>query len=268
MTSPDIVADTLDAAVLQRLLTTTTFGRSLHVLSQTASTNDDAKILAQRGAAEGTVVLAEQQTRGRGRQGRTFASPAGVGIYLSLIVRPQVSPEQLPQLTLVVAVATAEAIWDCCSLSVGLKWPNDVEVNNKKVAGILTEAIWCPDGTLAVIVGIGINVNTTHAQFPPALHQRVTSLTLETGAPVARLPLIAQLFARLERYYETFLHTGLPPILERWRHYSGIAGRRVRFVEATDTREGTVVGLDETGALLVQTANGVQRVIAGEVVFL
>jgi BirA family biotin operon repressor/biotin-[acetyl-CoA-carboxylase] ligase len=269
MAAPGITADALDATTVQRLLTTATFGRSLHILSQTGSTNDDAKILAQRGAAEGTVVLAEQQTAGRGRQGRTFASPAGVGIYLSLLLRPQVPAGQLPQLTLVVAVATAEAITETCALAVGLKWPNDIEVNGKKVAGILTEAVWSPDGTLAVIIGIGINVNTTLAHLPPALHQRVTSLALETGALVARLPLIARLLAHLERDYETFLHTGFPPILERWRRYSCIVGRHVRWGETADAKEGTVLGVDDAGALLVRTAHGtVHRVIAGEVVFL
>jgi BirA family biotin operon repressor/biotin-[acetyl-CoA-carboxylase] ligase len=192
-----------------------------------------------------------------------------VGIYLSLLVRPQVLPEALPQLTLVVAVATAEAITESCALAVGLKWPNDVEANGKKVAGILTEAVWNPDGTCAVIIGIGINVNTTRAQFPSALHQRVTSLAMETGAAVARLPLIARLLAALERYYALFLHTGFAPILERWQRYSCCAGRPVRFVVGAEAREGTVIGVDAAGALLVQTVNDqVQRIIAGEVVFL
>jgi BirA family biotin operon repressor/biotin-[acetyl-CoA-carboxylase] ligase len=247
MTCPGIIADALDATVLQRLLTTRTFGRFLHILGQTASTNDDAKLLAQRGAPEGTVVLAEQQTRGRGRQGRSFASPAGVGIYLSLIVRPDVSPTRLPQLTLVVAVATAEAIAEACALPVGLKWPNDVEISGKKVAGILTEAMLCPGGSW----------------------QRVTSLALATGSPFSRPPLMARLLAQLERLYDTFQQGKFASILERWRHYGCVTGRAVQFTDAADVREGIVVGVDDDGALLVQAVSGnVQRVIAGEVVFL
>jgi BirA family biotin operon repressor/biotin-[acetyl-CoA-carboxylase] ligase len=269
MASPASIADPLEATAVQKLLVTRTFGRPLHILGQTASTNGDAKILAQRGAPEGMVVLAEQQTHGRGRQGRTFASPAGVGIYLSLIVRPLLPSTQLPQLTLMAAVAVAETITEVCALPVGLKWPNDVEVAGKKVAGILTEAVFCPGGSLAVIIGIGINVNTSLEQLPSSLRQRVSSLALAAGSAVPRAPLIAQLLAQLEHLYDSFQHTGLALILERWRHYGCIAGRRVRFAAATNVQDGTAVGVDDDGALRIQTVNGdVHRVIAGEVVFL
>ena len=153
-----MIPDPLDAAILQRLLTTQTFGRTLHILAQTPSTNDQAKTLAAQGAPEGTVVIAEQQTQGRGRHGRTFVSPVGVGIYLSLLLRPSIETTRLPPLTLLVAVAAAEAIADVTSLPVGLKWPNDVEIHGKKVAGILTEAIMRIGQPPAVIIGIGINV--------------------------------------------------------------------------------------------------------------
>jgi BirA family biotin operon repressor/biotin-[acetyl-CoA-carboxylase] ligase len=261
--------NTLEATILQQRLTTKAFGRPLYIVPQTGSTNDDVKTLAQQGAPEGTVVLAERQNRGRGRQGRSFTSPAGVGIYLSLLVRPRCSPAQLPQLTLLVAVATAEAILKVCTVPIGLKWPNDVEVAGKKVAGILTEALWSPDGNLAVIIGIGINVNTTLTQLPPALQQRVTSLALATGSSVSRRQLIVHLLAQLEHFYEVYQHAGLPPILEHWQRYDQMAGRRVRYTMTSTHQEGVVSGLDVDGALLVQTADGtLQRVIAGEVVFL
>jgi BirA family transcriptional regulator, biotin operon repressor / biotin---[acetyl-CoA-carboxylase] ligase len=269
MCSPGDIADPLEAAALQQLLVTRTFGRTLHIVSQTASTNDDAKILAQRGAPEGTVLLAEQQTHGRGRQGRTFASPAGVGIYLSLIVRPLLPPAQLPQLTFMAAVAAAEAITGVCAVPVALKWPNDVEVGGKKVAGILTEAMLCPGGSLAVIIGIGINVNTSLEQLPCALRHKVSSLALAVGSAVARAPLIALLLAQLERLYGIFLHTGVAPILERWRHYGRMAGRRVRYATSASMQDGTAVGVDDDGALLILTVAGeVQRIIAGEISFL
>src|SRR5215510_16193923 len=135
MAQPVTSTDILDCLALQQLLATQTFGRTLHIVPSTTSTNDIMKTLAQHGAPEGTVVLAEQQTHGRGRYGRTFASPAGVGIYVSLLVRPQVDTIRLPQLTLAMAVATAEALVESCALPVRLKWPNDVVIHGKKVAG-------------------------------------------------------------------------------------------------------------------------------------
>jgi BirA family biotin operon repressor/biotin-[acetyl-CoA-carboxylase] ligase len=259
----------LDATVLQRLLTTKALGRTLHILSQTPSTNDEVKTLATHGALEGTVVLAEQQTKGRGRQGRSFASPAGVGIYLSLLLRPPFEPSRLPQLTLLVAVATAETLSEISALNVGLKWPNDVEIHGKKVAGILTETLIRAGEPPAVIVGIGINVNTKLEQLPSVLHQHATSLALAAGHTFSRHQLIATLLAHLERLYHAFQHTGLASIRERWLHYGRIVGRRVRFSHVSTDKEGTVIGLDEDGALLVQAGNNTpQRLLSGNVTFI
>jgi BirA family biotin operon repressor/biotin-[acetyl-CoA-carboxylase] ligase len=249
-------------------LTTKTLGRTLHLLTYTASTNDDAKALAQSGAPEGTVVLTEHQTQGRGRQGRCFASPAGVGIYLSLLLRPRLDTACLPQLTLLVAVATAETITEVSALPVDLKWPNDVEIRGKKVAGILTEAVIRIGQPPAVIVGIGINVNTSLEQFPDALRPRATSLALTAGHPWSRHQLIASLLMHLERLYDTLQQAGIAPILERWLHYGCIVGRRVRWSQAQAETTGTVRGLATDGALLVQLPDGrLQRVISGDVVF-
>ena len=269
MARPETFPDVLDRPALQRLLTTQTFGRTLYVLPSTTSTNDIAKALAQHGAPEGTVVLAEHQTRGRGRYGRTFASPAGVGIYLSLLVRPQVDTSRLPQLTLAIAVATAEAFVEHCALPVRLKWPNDVEIHGKKVAGILSEVVLGAGASPVAIIGIGINVNTTLAHLPPELHQHVTSLALASGHPWPRLPLIALLLAHLERLYQAFHRGDIAPILQRWLHHSQITGRQVRFTSEYSAGTGTVVGLDADGALVVQHSNGMrQRLVAGEVTFL
>jgi BirA family biotin operon repressor/biotin-[acetyl-CoA-carboxylase] ligase len=257
--------DALDALALQRLLITKTIGRPLHVLAETSSTNDDVKQLAHQGAPEGTVVVAAQQLKGRGRQGRAFASPAG-GVYLSVLLRPRVETSQLSQLTLVVAVAAAEALSAVTDLPIALKWPNDVEIHGKKVAGILTEAILRADAPPAVVVGIGLNVNTPLAQFSPDLRQRITSLAHEMGRPVARQPLIAALLARLEYAYEAFQREDMSHMHERWLHYGHIVGRRVRFDGETT---GTVLGLAADGALLVHTgASTLQRIISGDVTFL
>ncbi len=260
--------DVLDTHALQQILTTQTFGRTMYILPSTTSTNDILKDLAHHGAPEGTVVVAEHQTHGRGRHGRIFASPAGVGIYVSLLVRPQVDTPRLPQLTLASAVATAEALAEYSALPVRLKWPNDVEIHGKKVAGILCEAVLSPATSPLVIIGVGINVNTALEHFPPELHQQVTSLALAAGHPWARLPLLAGLLAHLERLYHTFHHGDITPILQRWLHYGPIIGRRVRFTNASGAGVGTVVDLAEDGALLVQNTNGVQqRLVAGEVFF-
>ena len=269
MAWPETSPDVLDRPALQQLLTTHTFGRTLYILPCATSTNDIVKALAQRGAPEGTVVLAEQQTRGRGRYGRTFASPAKVGIYLSLLVRPQVDTIRLPQLTLAIAVATAEALVEYCALPVRLKWPNDVEIHGKKVAGILSEAVLGTGASPKAIIGIGINVNTALEHLPPELHQHVTSLALASGHPWPRLPLIACLLAHLERLYQAFQQGDIAPILQRWLHYGQILGRQVRFTYEDSAGTGTVVGLDEDGALLVQHTDGMrQRLVAGEVTFL
>jgi BirA family biotin operon repressor/biotin-[acetyl-CoA-carboxylase] ligase len=263
-------SDVLEATALQQLLNTQVFGRTVHILPSTTSTNDIVKDLAQQGAPEGTAVVAEHQTQGRGRHGRSFVSPAGVGIYVSLLVRPQADIQRLPQLTLAVAVATAEALAEYSALPVHLKWPNDVEISGKKVAGILCEAVLNPTASPLVIIGIGINVNTALEQFPPELHQHVTSLALAAGHTWARLPLLALLLAHLERLYRAFQQGDTTSVRQRWLHYGGqMIGRQVRFAPEPSAGVGTVVDLDEDGALLVQSADGTQHcLVAGEVHFL
>ena len=262
------IPDPLEADDLHRLLTTETLGRIIHVKAQTTSTNDIAKQLARDGAPEGAVVLAEQQHRGRGRQGRNFASPAGVGIYMSLLLRPQIELSRLPQLTLLAAVATAEAIAEVSSLPVELKWPNDVLIRGKKTGGILTESVFQADLSPVAIVGIGINVNTALEQFPAELRHQVTSLALAAGRFVPRLKLIAAILGRLEPLYDTFQQRGLVPILPRWLHYGRMAGKPVRCSTERGVEEGVVLGLDADGALLIRGRDDSRlRVISGEVEF-
>ena len=262
-------SDPLEVDVLQRLLATRTLGRNLRVEVRTASTNDIAKKLAQDGAPDGTAVLADQQVRGRGRQGRSFASPAGVGIYMSLLLRPQVKISNLPQLTLVAGVATAEAIAQVTSLPVELKWPNDIMIEKKKAGGILTESVIQADQSPVAIVGIGINVNTTLEQFPAELRGQVTSLALAAGRFVPRLPIAAAVLGHFEPLYDTFQQSGLAPILPRWLHYGRVAGKPVRCTTERGVEEGVALGLDEDGALLVRSRENPRlRVLSGEVVFL
>jgi BirA family biotin operon repressor/biotin-[acetyl-CoA-carboxylase] ligase len=188
---------------------------------------------------------------------------------VSLLVRPQVEAIRLPQLTLAIAVATAEALVEYCALPVRLKWPNDVEIHGKKVAGILSEAVLGAGVSPVAIIGIGINVNTTLEHLPAALHQHVTSLAMASGHPWPRLPLLALLLAHLERLYEVFQQGDIPSILQRWLHYGPIIGRQVRFTYASSGGTGTVVGLAEDGALVVQHPDGMQRrLVAGEITFI
>lgn len=261
--------DPIEAESLRHLLTTTCFGRTLYVLQQTSSTNDELKTLATRNAPAGTVVVADHQTNGRGRLGRSFASPPGVGIYLSLLLYPRIEPARLPQLTLMVAVATAETLFEMSGLAIHLKWPNDVEIGGRKVSGILTEALMQPAASPAVIIGIGINVNNELEHFPAELRSRATSLALTAGQRFSRLQIIARLLSHLEGFYGIWQQIGIAPILERWLHYGPIVGRAVRFADADAMRTGVVTGLDEDGALLVETgAAAPQRIYSGEVIFL
>ena len=236
------IPDALAAGSLQRLLTTQTLGRTIHIEARTTSTNDVAKQLARGGTPEGTLVLAEQQHRGRGRQGRSFVSPAGVGIYMSLLLRPQIETGRLPQLTLLAAVAVAEAIAEVHSLSVELKWPNDVMIHDKKAGGILTESVFQANLSPVAIVGIGINVNTVLEQFPAALRHQVTSLALAAGRFVPRPRLIAAILGHFEPLYHTFQQQGLAPILPRWLHYGRIAGKPIRCTTERGIEEGGGVG--------------------------
>ncbi len=264
------IREPLEVPVLRQLLPTEIFGQEVHVLASTTSTNDEARILAQRGAPEGTVVLAEEQTHGRGRQGRSFASPAGVGIYLSLLLRPRMDPARLPPLTLLAAVAVAEAITEVCALPVSLKWPNDVQIHGKKVAGILLETLIGAENAPVVIMGIGINVNTTLEQLPDTLRASVTSLALAAGRPFSRHRLIAALLTYGEQLYREFRAGNLTYILQRWLHYGrALLGQRVQYTQHREVQEGTVLGLDNDGALLVQTTTGLrQRLVSAEVTFL
>ena len=263
------ISDPLEVDVLKRLLATRTLGRNLRVEARTASTNDIAKQLARDGAPDGTVVLADQQLRGRGRQGRSFTSPAGVGIYMSVLLRPQVAISRLPQLTLLAAVATAEAIEEISSLSVELKWPNDIMIEKKKAGGILTESVMRADLSPMAVVGIGINVNTTLEQFPAELREQVTSLALAAGRFVPRLRIAAAILGHLEPLYDTFQHKGLAPVLPRWLHYGRVAGKPVRCTTERGVEEGVALGLDVDGALLVRSREDPSvRIVSGEVVFL
>lgn len=250
---------------LEQGLKTKTMGQSIYFYEETDTTNNRARELALEGAPEGTLVIAEKQTAGRGRRGKVWESPLGTGIWMSLVLRPQIMPAEASVLTLLCGLATAEAIEAETGLSAGIKWPNDILINGKKAVGILTEMDCEMSQVHFVIPGIGINVNT--ASFPPEIADIATSLYLECGKTVSRRRLLHKVLERLEEHYETFLRTGsFAAMLEDYRKHCITLGKEVHvlgrepfFAEALD--------ITPEGELLVRRAdNGKEEVVfSGEV---
>src|SRR6266542_2395131 len=211
-------------AEIARHLATRRIGRVIHHFDSIDSTNRHAMELARRGAAEGEVVVAEAQTAGRGRLGRSFFSPEGLSFYGSIILRPEISPVRAPQITLVAGMAVADAVEKHAGTRPGLKWPNDVRLGPMKVAGILTEMESEANRVLYVVCGPGINLNVPSAEFPPELSTVATSILAATGRRVDRAAFAADLFGSFERLYDEFLSRGLVRLQERWNGYSVLNG--------------------------------------------
>jgi BirA family biotin operon repressor/biotin-[acetyl-CoA-carboxylase] ligase len=214
-------------------------------LGTVGSTNDEAMARAQDGAPHGTVVCADVQTRGRGRQGRTWRSLPGENIFLSVVLRLGLPPVATPPVTLAAGVATCEAV-NHFAPGASIKWPNDVLWSGLKMAGILTEASTRGDRVEAVILGVGLNVNAT--ELPPELH--ATSLRLASGRTLDRDAVLARLLAELERWTDALVSAGPAPVLAAWRERTSTFGRRLR------APAGVAVDIDESGALVVETEDG------------
>ncbi len=238
-----------------------------------ASTNDTAAALAAAGAPDGSVVLADRQTAGRGRYGRVWDSPAAAGLYLSVVLRGP----QPPVITLLAGVAVAEAVRAATGVAAELKWPNDVvacaarndvsEPARRKIAGILTEGLSDAGAPVAgAVVGIGINVSAR--AFPPELVARAAALDTLAGRPVDRAAVCAEVLARLRRWRLRLAVEGAGPVVARWRALApGCPGRPVSWEVDGARRRGVTAGVDEDGALLVARGGGTERVVGGEVVW-
>jgi BirA family biotin operon repressor/biotin-[acetyl-CoA-carboxylase] ligase len=231
------------------------------------STNDVAMALAASGAPEGTTVVAEQQTAGRGRRGRSWFSPPGAGLYVSTVLRPAGSdtlPPAVTLLTLTAGVALAEGVRTATGLPVDIKWPNDLVVERRKLAGILAEAISGPaSGLQAIVLGFGINIRA--AAYPPDIAHRATSLETELGRPIDRGLVLAEVLASLASRYEELREGRLEAILTAWRALAPSSrGAAVEWVTPAGARQGRTDGIDDSGALLVRTDGGVERIVAGE----
>lgn len=248
-------------------------GKSLKIIGNTIlhyeeidSTNTRAKQLALEGAADGTVVIADFQTAGRGRMGRSFQSPRGKGLYLSVLLRPEVPVEQMASLTALAGVAVCDAVEAACGVRPGLKWPNDPVMGRKKVCGILTEAVTAPDGKTALILGIGINVLQTKVDFAPEIHTIATSLLAETGRVVSKEELTQTLLGRLEQAYYVLKAGMWPDWTESYRKDCVHLGRQIRLIGPDGEKTVTALDVDEKFGLIVKGEDGlVWTVRTGEV---
>jgi BirA family biotin operon repressor/biotin-[acetyl-CoA-carboxylase] ligase len=241
-------------------------GKRIYTLSQASSTNEVAFRLALKGAGEGVVVLAESQTKGKGRMGRPWESPTGLNIYLSLILRPRIVPSKTPLITLMAAVACAEAIDEVTGLLPAIKWPNDLLLKRKKLGGILTEADMELDRINFLVVGIGINVNMTRTLFPPSIKDTATSLQEALGREIPRIALIQAILRHLEQWYKRLGQGRGEEIRRRWKELALVEGQEIEVTSLGEVVTGTALDIDEDGALLIQTDNTtIKRVVAGDV---
>ncbi|MBN1640610.1 MAG: biotin--[acetyl-CoA-carboxylase] ligase [Anaerolineae bacterium] len=244
------------------LLTTTWLGRSARILASVGSTMDVARAWAEQGAPAGAMVLADEQTAGKGRLARSWWAPAGTGLLLTLVLRPRLVPRQAQRLTMICSLAVCDAIGSVGDLCPRVKWPNDVLIGGRKVCGILTELGLTGDQLDYALVGIGVNVNLDLGQAPP-LMAPATSLSAETGRRVSRVDLLAALLGGLERRHDA-LEAGHSFHAE-WARRLATIGQRVCVTSGTDQWLGDAIGVDEDGALLLRTEGAVQRVLAGDV---
>ena len=259
------VPDRLLPVEIARRLATARFGRTLTVFDDTDSTNLQAARMAREGAPEGTLVVAERQSAGRGRLGRRWVSPAGVNLYASVVLRPSLAPGDAPQICLAAGIAVARALAALVPGRVAIKWPNDCLLDGRKVAGVLTEMDAELDRVRWVVLGIGVNLNAPERVFPAELREAATSVLLATGRKVDRAAFAAALCAALEDVYDRFLREGFQALAAEWNAYSCLTGRQVTVDGGARRSSGIVRGIDSCGRLVLEGAGGEEHVVAGDV---
>jgi BirA family biotin operon repressor/biotin-[acetyl-CoA-carboxylase] ligase len=240
-------------------------GWRIHYSETIGSTQEQAAELAAHGAAHGTAVIAEHQSAGRGRMNRHWHSPPGVNLYVSVILRSRMTPETLPQLSLVAGLALAEAVEAVAPGMVGLKWPNDLWLGRKKAGGIIAETVAERGRIAAVILGIGINVNLAYDELPAELRATATSIRAATGVECDRIALASALFSRLNNRYMEAESLGFGPLRPLWENYSVLTGTTVTVVSGAGRQSGMVRGIDSEGALLIEDSGELRRIVAGDV---
>ena len=252
--------------LLARLGKTKVIGRDIRVFERTTSTNDVIEKLARDGVKEGAVVFAESQTKGRGRLGRKWISPERKGLWFSILLRPDLRPQETTQLTVASAIALRRAIQSETGLKPVIKWPNDVLVGGKKVAGILTELSAELDRVKHVILGIGVDVNLDAEGFPPELRKIATSLKIESGQDISRAELAVEILRELDADYGRIRGGRFGEVADEWEAACVTIGRNVTVHMGERQFRGRAESLDDDGALLIRTEHGhLERVIGGDV---
>lgn len=258
------VPDRLTPLEVSPLLSTRDLGRTLHHFEALPSTNVQAFEFAQEGALHGEVVITESQTAGKGRRGRAWVSPAGKNLAMSVILRPEISPTRAPELTLVAAVALAETLKEA-GANAQIKWPNDVQLDGLKVAGILTELSADTERVHFIVLGIGVNLNAEADDFPPDVRALATSVAIARKQQVPRALFTAALLTKLEQWLDTWQEQGFGPVRQAWKALSSILGKDVLVRSDAKELRGVAEDIDESGALLVRVDGRVERVLAGDV---
>ncbi|WP_195570902.1 biotin--[acetyl-CoA-carboxylase] ligase [Paenibacillus sp. 1001270B_150601_E10] len=259
----------LDERTLLLKLKTAVFGRQLKLLSKTESTQNEALAWAKAGASEGALVLAEEQTSGRGRRNRSWHSPPGKGIWMSLVLKPKIPLQFMPHLTLLTAVATCRAIKRVVPIEVGIKWPNDLLVDECKICGILLESFAEDERLLSVIAGIGISVNLDEQDYPEEIMTKATSLKIASGKEVDRASLVTEILYEWEQLYQLYEEQGFGPVRTLWEAQSITIGRTITVDTPYGEVSGVAQGLDDSGALVLLGSDGQYRkVFSGDVHFM
>ncbi len=258
--------DRLTSSEIKPHLKTAWMGKKIHHFDTLDSTNAKAYQLALEGAEEGEVVIAESQEKGKGRLGRKWISPPFLNLYLSVILRPKIPPHRASLITLMAAVATADAIQKFSGLAPLIKWPNDLLFQGRKVAGLLNEIHSEIDRIHFVILGVGVNLNADDNTIPEEIRGVATSLKIEMGQTISRKAFLPFLLQELERWYSLLGQGGSAAILDAWRDRAHLRGRWVRIASFGETLTGTALDVDSDGALILETAGGERkRVVAGDV---
>ena len=244
-------------------------GRDIIYLETVDSTNRAAIEIADNGALHGTVVIADCQTKGRGRLGRTWVSPPASNIYMSIILRPNLEPEDATLLTIMASVASARALRNATGLPVGIKWPNDLIVHDKKLGGILSETRSINSRIIFSVIGIGININSGLEDFPPDLRTVATSIKNETGREESRVNLIANILNEMDCWLKGLSKDGKEHLLAEWRRLTLTLKKSVKAVVGKDTFTGIAEDIDDKGMLLLRLPSGVlKKISAGDVTIL
>jgi len=259
----------LNPEILTRSLKTTRLGKPITCYDQVASTNVIALEMAHSGCPEGAVVVADSQTHGKGRLGRSWDSPTGKNLYLSLVLRPELDPTEAAKLTLLAAVSVAETIHPLLNFAPRIKWPNDVLLHGRKTAGILCELVTERKNARFVIVGLGVNLNYPRDAMPPQIRDIATSVMEESGREVDRALFTRALIENLEKHYLGLRACGFTAVARSWNQYARIEGQWMRAQVNGGSIIGKAVGLDENGFLVLESTKGTtETVIAGDVALL